>query len=92
MTPTKSKDILTEIKDLAEEKSETFYVAKDQSKIIVIVTGNSLFDSAGVYLAKEACENLDEIVQIFKTYPQYKIHLQGDTDDVPNSTERFSTN
>ena len=92
LTPTKSKDILTEIQDVAEEKSETIDVATDQSKIIVRVPGNSLFESADAFLVKEARETLDEIVQIIKTYPQYKTHIQGHTDDVPISTERFPTN
>jgi chemotaxis protein MotB len=92
LTPTKSKDILTEIKDVAEEKSETIDVATDQSKIIVRVPGNSLFESADAFLVKDARETLDEIVQIIKTYPQYKTHIQGHTDDIPISTERFPTN
>ncbi|GEM_PF-113966 len=92
LTPTKSKDILTEIKDVAEEKSETIDVATDQSKIIVRVPGNSLFESADAFLVKEARVVLDEIVQIIKSYPQYKTHIQGHTDDIPISTERFPTN
>ncbi len=92
LTPTKSKDILTEIKDVAEEKSETIDVATDQSKIIVRVPGNSLFESADAFLVKEARSTLDEIVNIIKAYPQYKTHIQGHTDDIPIDTERFPTN
>ncbi len=92
LTPTKSKDILSEIKDVAEEKSETIDVATDQSKIIVRVPGNSLFESGDAFLVKEARTVLDEIIKIIKTYPQYKTHIQGHTDDIPISTERFPTN
>jgi chemotaxis protein MotB len=92
LTATKSKDILTEIKEVAEEKSEKIDVATDKSKIIVRVSGNSLFESGDSFLVKDARIVLDEIVQILKSYPQYKTNIQGHTDDIPISTERFPTN
>ncbi|MZG54328.1 MAG: OmpA family protein [Nitrospinae bacterium] len=35
---------------------------------------------------------LDEVIQVVNKYPNYKIHIQGHTDDEPISTEMLATN
>jgi chemotaxis protein MotB len=92
LTEKNSRDILSKMKDVAEEKSETINVGTDKAKIIVRIPGNSLFESSDAFLVKEARVILDEIVNIIKAYPQYNTHIQGHTDDIPISTERFPTN
>jgi len=67
-------------------------VASDRSKIVFRVPGSSLFESGEAYLKKDARKVLEGIVDVCRQYPKYKINIQGHTDDVPISTERFPTN
>jgi len=95
ITGLRSEDILSEIKHVAEEEtmSEVMDVSTDQSKVIIKVPSQSLFDQGSADLnMKRGKEVLDEIIRIFGKYPYYKIHINGHTDDTPVSTERFPTN
>ncbi len=90
LTGMKSNDILNEINEAVEETE--LNVDTSSSKIVVTVPGSTLFATGGADLTKAALPVLDEVIRITKKHPNYKIHIQGHTDDEPISTERFPTN
>jgi chemotaxis protein MotB len=87
---TKTDDILSEISGAAEE--ENLDVDTSQGKIIVRVPGGSLFKPGQADLQLSARSVLDGVIRAINNYPDYKIHIQGHTDDESISTERFPTN
>lgn len=95
LTGLKSDNILTEVKNVAkvESLSEVMTISTDQSKIIVKVPSQSLFDEGNAELNLErGKEVLDELIRITEKYPYYKININGHTDnsEIPNS--RFASN
>ncbi|MFQ5451054.1 MAG: OmpA family protein [Nitrospinaceae bacterium] len=91
LTGLKSTDILTEIKTAAENQA-SLETDTSASRIVVIIPGNTLFQSASADLEKSGWPLLNDVARIFRKYPEYKIHIQGHTDDMPIFTERFPTN
>jgi chemotaxis protein MotB len=87
---TKSPDIISEISELAEDMNLDIEVSN--AKIIVRVPGASLFKPGQSDLQLSARSVLDEVVTVINKYPDYKIHIQGHTDDESISTEKFPTN
>jgi len=87
---TKSDDIMSEISGMAEEAD--LDVDTSKSKVIVRVPGASLFKPAQAALQKSARPVLDAVISTVNKYPEYKIHVQGHTDDEPISTVMFPTN
>jgi chemotaxis protein MotB len=51
-----------------------------------------LFKPGEADLQLEARPLLDAVIRVVNKHPEYKIHIQGHTDDEPISTERFPTN
>nr|ADI17907.1 flagellar motor protein [uncultured Desulfobacterales bacterium HF0200_07G10] len=87
---TKSDDIMSEISGMAEEAD--LDVDTSKSKVIVRVPGASLFKPAQATLQLSARPVLDAVINTVNKYPDYKIHVQGHTDDDPISTAMFPTN
>ena len=87
---TKSDDIMSEISGMAEEAD--LDVDTSKSKVIVRVPGASLFKPAQAALQLSARSILDAVISTVNKYPDYKIHVQGHTDDEPISTVMFPTN
>ena len=87
---TKSDDIMSEISGMAEEAD--LDVDTSQSKVIVRVPGASLFKPGKAELQLSARPVLDAVISTVNKYPDYKIHVQGHTDDEPISTVMFPTN
>ena len=63
-----------------------------ESKVVVRVPGASLFKPGGADLQSSSRSVLDEVIRVVNKHPDYKIHIQGHTDDEPISTEKFPTN
>jgi len=64
----------------------------DRSRVVVRIPGRTLFKTGSADLDKTGWPSLTEVANIFKKYPNYKINIQGHTDDFPVSTEKFPTN
>jgi len=90
LTGMKSNDILSDIKEVVEETE--LDVDTSQAKVVVRVPGSSLFASGSADLQKAGLPSLDEVIRIVKKYKNYKIHIQGHTDDETISSDRFPTN
>jgi chemotaxis protein MotB len=90
LTGLKSNDILKDITEVAEESQ--LDVDTSKAKVIVRVPGASLFQPGQADLQLSARPVLDEVIRVVNKYPDYKIHIQGHTDDESISTERFPTN
>ena len=90
LTGMKSNDILNYITEVAEETE--LDVDTSEAKVVVRVPGASLFKPGEADLQLSARPVLDEVIRVVNKYPDYKIHIQGHTDDEPISTERFPTN
>jgi chemotaxis protein MotB len=94
LTGIKSKDILKEVtkavqtKDLESQVS----VSTEHAKVILRIQGNALFLPGKADLQKEARPILDGLIKTTKDYPDYKINIQGHTDDVPVASPMFPTN
>ena len=87
----KSVDILSGLSEAAEEAGD-ISIDTSTSKVIVRVPGASLFKPGEADLQLEARSLLDAVIRVVNKHPEYKIHIQGHTDDEPISTERFPTN
>lgn len=64
----------------------------DKSRIVVRIPGRTLFKPGSADLDKAGWPSLTDIANVFKKYPNYKVNIQGHTDDYPISTEDFPTN
>ncbi len=90
LTQQKSNDILSEMSEVAEDSE--LDVETSDAKVVVRVPGASLFKPGQADLELVARPVLDEVIRVVNKYPNYKIHIQGHTDDEQISTERFPTN
>ncbi len=90
LTGLKSNDILKDIQEVADETE--LDVETSDAKVVVRVPGASLFKPGQADLQLSARPVLDEVIRVVNKYPDYKIHIQGHTDDESISTERFPTN
>ncbi len=90
LTGLKSNDILQDIQEVADETE--LDVETSDAKVVVRVPGASLFKPGQADLQLSARPVLDEVIRVVNKYPDYKIHIQGHTDDESISTERFPTN
>ena len=90
LKPEQSDDILSGLSDAAEDTDMT--VETSASKIVVRVPGASLFKPGEADLQLEARSLLDAVIKEVNKHPEYKVHIQGHTDDEPISTEKFPTN
>jgi len=91
LTRFKSHNIYNDIRDFATDENN-LGITQNKSKIIIRIPGKTLFPPASAVLAKEGWPILEETAAIFKKYPNYKINIQGHTDDEPVATEKFPTN
>jgi chemotaxis protein MotB len=87
----KSENILNDMTDFATDENN-LGITENKSKIIIRIPGKTLFQPASAVLEKQGWPILEETAAIFKKYPNYKVHIQGHTDDDPVATEKFPTN
>ncbi|MGP0564520.1 MULTISPECIES: OmpA family protein [unclassified Nitrospina] len=95
LTGLKSDNILTEVKNVAkvESLSDVMTISTDQSKIIVKVPSQSLFDTGSAELnLGRGKKVLDELIRITEKYPSYKININGHTDNSEIPNKRFASN
>ncbi|MCF8724090.1 flagellar motor protein MotB/flagellar hook-basal body complex protein FliE [Nitrospina gracilis] len=95
LTGLKSDNILTEVKNVAkvESLSDVMTISTDQSKIIVKVPSQSLFNEGDAILnLGRGKKVLDELIRLTGKYPEYKININGHTDNSEIPNERFASN
>ena len=90
LTGLNNPNILDDMDDIAEDSAMA--VDTNEAKVVVRVPGANLFKLGQADLQLSARPVLDGVIAVVRKYPDYKIHIQGHTDDDPISTERFPTN
>ena len=90
LTGLNNPNILDDMDDIAEDSAMA--VDTNEAKVVVRVPGANLFKPGQADLQLSGRPVLDEVIAVIRKYPDYKIHIQGHTDDDPISTEKFPTN
>ena len=90
LTGLNNPNILDDMDDIAEDSAMA--VDTNEAKVVVRVPGANLFKPGQADLQLSGRPVLDEVITVIRRYPDYKIHIQGHTDDDPISTVRFPTN
>ena len=90
LTGLNNPNILDDMDDIAEDSAMA--VDTNEAKVVVRVPGANLFKPGQADLQLSGRPVLDEVIAVIRKYPDYKIHIQGHTDDNPISTEKFPTN
>ena len=90
LTGLNNPNILDDMDDIAEDSAMA--VDTNEAKVVVRVPGANLFKPGQADLQLSGRPVLDEVITVIRRYPDYKIHIQGHTDDDPISTEKFPTN
>ncbi|MBW2107795.1 MAG: OmpA family protein [Deltaproteobacteria bacterium] len=90
----KSRDLYRDVQHLIHKQkaSDHIIVSMEGSKVIIRVTGQVLFESGIAILNPRASPILDDICQIIKQYPEYRLRIEGHSDDIPISTPQFPSN
>ena len=90
----KSKDIYRDVKRFIHKREvgDHIVVSIEGSKIVIRVTGKVLFESGIAILNPEATPILDDITDIIKRYPEYRLRIEGHSDNIPISTPQFPSN
>lgn len=65
---------------------------KFHDKLIINIDDRISFDSGSAELKKEILPALGKIANILESYPEYKIMVEGHTDNVPIKTRQFRNN
>ena len=73
-------------------RGENILVTQTSDKITITVEGQVFFGSGAAQLNPEARPILDQIVEVLRDYPNYRINIKGHTDDNPISTPQFPSN
>ncbi len=92
LTGMQTNDILADLRSSSQDFAGALEVVASNGKVIFRVPAKVLFESGSANIQKAGRPVLDEIIQILKKFPQYQINIQGHTDDIPISTERFPSN
>ena len=90
LTGLNNPNILDDMDDIAEDSAMA--VDTNEAKVVVRVPGANLFIPGQADLQLSARPVLDGVIAVVRKYPDYKIHIQGHTDDYSISTEKFPTN
>lgn len=90
LTGLNNPNILDDMDDIAEDSAMA--VDTNEAKVVVRVPGANLFKPGQADLQLTGRPVLDGVIAVVRKYPDYKIHIQGHTDDDPISTEKFPTN
>jgi chemotaxis protein MotB len=87
------RELLEQVERFAEERELTGIVeaVPGEGGVTVRVTGALMFETASDQLRPEAGPIFDELAELASRYA-YKIAVEGHTDDVPISTDRFPSN
>lgn len=90
----KSRDIYRDVQHFIHKRDagDHIVVSMEGSKVVIRVTGQVLFESGIAILHPEASPILDDITKIVKHYPEYRLRIEGHSDDIPISTPQFPSN
>ncbi|MCP4717894.1 MAG: OmpA family protein [Desulfobacteraceae bacterium] len=61
-------------------------------KIILTVSGETLFSSGSASLNQGSLHIFNQMIQIFDEFPEFIINIKGHTDNIPISTQAFPSN
>jgi len=64
----------------------------EQGKIIITVSGETLFSSGSADLNPSAFPVFNQLIETFDAFPEYNINIKGHTDNIPISTRDFPSN
>ncbi|MFW6147836.1 MAG: OmpA/MotB family protein [Thermodesulfobacteriota bacterium] len=94
LTGMRGTNIFREINNLIHRRNLTDAVETEmrQGKIVLRIEGKVLFNSGSAELLSGAAQILGDIIQILKDNPQYRVDIQGHTDNRPIHTSRFTSN
>lgn len=84
-------NLLSEIEKMSSDQI-SLDKGPDNSRMVVRIPGRTLFKPGSADLDKAGWPALTEIANVFKKYPNYKVNIQGHTDDFPISSGNFPTN
>ncbi|MBW1780320.1 MAG: OmpA family protein [Deltaproteobacteria bacterium] len=87
-------DILKRVQDFIEKRGlgKNIEVFLERGNVVVRITGTVLFDSGVAALNREGEPLMDEISEIIKEFPDFKINIKGHTDNIPIATREFPSN
>jgi chemotaxis protein MotB len=90
----KSRDIYRDVQHFIHKQDvgNHIMVSIDGSKVVIRVTGKALFESGIAILNSEATPILNDITGIIDRYPEYRLRIEGHSDDIPISTPQFPSN
>lgn len=90
----KSRDLYRDVQHFIHKRKVGDHIVVDMvgSKVIIRVTGQVLFESGIAILNPQAAPILDDICKIVKQYPEYRLRIEGHSDDIPISTPQFPSN
>ncbi|MBT5969095.1 MAG: OmpA family protein [Nitrospina sp.] len=88
-----STKVMKNLKDMRDASQAAKTEDTIEKKVVLRVPGLNLFKAGGAKLQREARPVLNEIVSVInKKGKNYKIFIQGHTDDVPIKTPKFESN
>ncbi|MFH1058020.1 MAG: flagellar motor protein MotB [Pseudomonadota bacterium] len=67
-------------------------VASQGNEVVMLVEGQTFFNSGQAELKKEAWPILDQVAAIVLRHPEYVLHIKGHSDPRPISSPRFESN
>jgi len=72
--------------------SEHLSLDARDGKLILTVSGETLFSSGVARLNPSAVPVIDRMIDLFMAFPEYTINIKGHTDNIPISTKEFPSN
>ncbi len=75
-----------------ETPNEKISLRSYQGKMILDISGESVFASGSAELNPQARPLFEKLAVIFKQFPDYTINIKGHTDDAPIATAQFPSN
>jgi chemotaxis protein MotB len=74
------------------DQNQNITTQSRNGKIIITVSGETLFSSGSAKLNPGALPVFNQMIQIFDKFPEYTVNIKGHTDNIPISTPVFPSN
>ena len=74
------------------DQNQNITTQSQNGKIIITVSGETLFSSGSAKLNPGALPVFNQMIQIFDKFPEYTVNIKGHTDNIPISTPVFPSN
>lgn len=86
--------IMTELESMVDytDLNESVKLQSEGDQIILQIDGQYLFESGKAELKDSATVIFNNLTQLFRQHPDYRIAIRGHTDDLSIATERFPSN